>query len=157
MSDKVRLFHPSTGELREVEGGDSEDAKSKRQYLYMQGWKRIDRMQCNVHWDMYRCGHKRRHPERFHLLYLYDLHTEDKIAGSTLQRLTKLVQDAYEEWHVVRLYCVRSLRGQTECSHNQQQKALHIDTEDYLKHLGYVENYQKGDGERWTGILEKRC
>ena len=47
MSDTVQLFHPNSGELREVEGGDGEDAKRNRQYLYMQGWKRIDRLRCN--------------------------------------------------------------------------------------------------------------
>ena len=157
MPDTTKLFHPSTGEVREIDAGDDEESKRKRQYLYMQGWKRIDRMRCNVQWDMYRCAHKRRHPERFHLLYLYDLHTEDKITGNALQHLTKLVQEAYEQWHVARLYCVRALQGQAECSHTQQQRALFVDTEDYLKHLGYVEHYQQTDGDRWTGLWEKRC
>ena len=154
MSETVTLLNPGTGEMCEVDGGDDETAKQKRQFMYMQGWKRLDRMKCSVQWDMYRCDHKRRHPERFHLLHLYDLSVANQIEGKTLQAITLQVNEAYEAWHVDRLYCVRELLGNPDCVHVSDQNAQNIDTEDYLKHLGYAESYEKVNGT-WIGVCRK--
>ena len=155
MPETVTMFNPETGELRDVDGGNDQEAKRKRHYLYLQGWKRPDRM-CKVMWDMYRCDHKRLHPERFHLLYLYDRHTEDRIEGKTLQALTLQVQAAYEKWHIDRSYCARLVLADIACVHSEAQRANHTDTQQYLRHLGYEEHYQHVEGVGWQGIWEHR-
>ena len=154
MFETVTVFHPETGEVRDVDGGNDSVAKRKRHYLYLQGWKRPDRM-CKVMWDMYRCDHKRLHPERFHLLHLYDRHAEDRIEGKTLQALTLQVQVAYEKWHIDRAYCARGFLPDADCIHARDQRALHTDTKQYLRHLGYEEYYQQV-GDVWIGLWEHR-
>ena len=121
----------------------------------MQGWQRLDRLSCKVQWDMYGCKHKRRHPERFHLLHLFDLHAVGEIHGQTVIALTEAVQAAYERWHTDRLYCVRVFLEREQCVHIEDgSRALYVTTKTYLEHLGYVEHYQPV-GDTWLGLWEK--
>ena len=161
MALAVTLFNPSTGELRDVDGGDDEAAKRKRQFLYMQRWERFDARKCFVRTDMYACKHKLRpyepeHPAYFHRSYLEQLDASNGIEGKTLQQLTILVQRAYEQLAVEDGSCYRAEREATECVHNTTQQAIHLDTKAYLTCLGYAENYQPIEGIGWQGLWERR-
>lgn len=156
LSKVATLVHKSTGEFQEVDGGDTTEAKQNRQYLYKQGWKRIDNIKCKVMFYMYDCNNKRRrYPERYHLLRLYDLDTENQLEGQTLQEVTARIQGDYEQWHVDNFYCVRAFNGLAECIHNTDQRALTTVTKEYLERLGYVEIHQQ-NGKGWEGSWLRR-
>ena len=162
MSSLVRLLHRYTGEFRDVDGGDSEQARALRHRLYAQGWQRLERLRCRLDQDMLACHcvqtvrgkrvsvGKRHGPGETYFLwrYLDSLHTADALTGRTLVEVNAEIAGAY----IADARQSGACSGKPNCVHSKLP--ILMDTMDYLERLGYAEVHRETPGHGWRNILQ---
>ena len=162
MSASVAMLNHRTGELRDVDGGDSEQARALRHKLYQQGWQRLSRRRCRLDVDMLACNcvqtvrgerivGKRHGVGKTYFLrrYLDEQDASDALTGKTLVEVNAEISEAYMRQARLSGACA----GKANCVHSKTP--VHMDTMDHLKRLGYVEVYRETPGHGWRSLLSK--